>query len=48
MEDVNKAHIVEQIESMANEVIHFTSIGDFKSAQRIKAEMDVLINDLQN
>ena len=48
MDNVTKKQIAELIESMGNEVIHFTSIGDFKSAQRIKAEMDVLINDLQN
>jgi flagellar biosynthesis/type III secretory pathway protein FliH len=48
MDNVTKEQIAQLIESLGNEVIYFTSIGDFKSAQRVKAEMDVLINDIQN
>jgi len=48
MNNLTKEQIVQMIEDLGQEVIHFTSIGDFKSAQRIKAEMDSLINDFQN
>lgn len=45
-ENLTRKEILELIDSLGKEVIRFTSIGDFRSAQRMKAEIDSIINKL--
>lgn len=45
-ENLTRKEILELIDSLGKEVIRYTSIGDFKSAERMKAEIDVIISKL--